>query len=365
MTLNTQNSFFFTMKQLFIFLAKCISVVLLSIGLFLLALLIKAQRNSYKPPQEETLAQVGNAQKKAGNIVTLVTWNIGFTGFGKESDFFYDGGKRVFAKPAWATKNFEGVRDFMSSYTDVDLFLLQEIDIKAQRSHHRNQVDLLADALPDYNYTFATNYKVDFVPYPFYQPLGQVHSGIATYSKFAATQNIRHQFKGDLMWPRSLYLPKRCFLLQRFALQNGKNLVLVNTHNSAYDNGSLKKQQMDTLRTILLQEYEQGNYVIIGGDWNQTPPGFDNNSFLKVGMQPSPQIPIAQNYMPNNWQWVYDPSIPTNRKLDEPYNSNRTFSTVIDFFLISPNIDLISVKGIDQQFEFSDHQPVYMKVRLH
>ena len=46
------------------------------------------------------------------------------------------------------------------------------------------------------------------------------------------------------------------------------------------------------------------------------------------------------------------------------YNPKETFITLIDYFLLSPNVKLKEVRGINQEFEFSDHQPVAMKVEL-
>jgi endonuclease/exonuclease/phosphatase family metal-dependent hydrolase len=37
---------------------------------------------------------------------------------------------------------------------------------------------------------------------------------------------------------------------------------------------------------------------------------------------------------------------------------------VIDYFFVSPNIEVEEVKGIDAQFKYSDHNPVRMKIRL-
>jgi len=68
--------------------------------------------------------------------------------------------------------------------------------------------------------------------------------------------------------------------------------------------------------------------------------------------------------LPANWQWVYDEAIPTNRKLAKPYQPNYTFTTVIDFYLLSPNIEVVSVKTDNLNFESSDHQPVKLNVRL-
>ena len=56
--------------------------------------------------------------------------------------------------------------------------------------------------------------------------------------------------------------------------------------------------------------------------------------------------------------------VPTNRKTASPYNKEETFITLIDFFLISPNVKMRQVKGIRQDFQFSDHQPVWMEVEL-
>ena len=76
----------------------------------------------------------------------------------------------------------------------------------------------------------------------------------------------------------------RCFVVSRFNLSNGKDLVLMNTHNSAYDaGGKLRDAEMPIIRDLMIEEYEKGNYVVAGGDWNQNPPGYDFNlsiSFL-------------------------------------------------------------------------------------
>ena len=50
-------------------------------------------------------------------------------------------------------------------------------------------------------------------------------------------------------------------------------LVLVNLHLEAYDDGEGKAAQTAALTSFLEQEYAKGNYVIAGGDFNQTFPG--------------------------------------------------------------------------------------------
>jgi len=143
-----------------------------------------------------------------------------------------------------------------------------------------------------------------------------------------------------------------------------KELVVINTHNSAYDDGDLKKQQMTFLKNVLLEEFGKGNYVVVGGDWNQCPPDFDNMTFAPENGDTYDQVNIDENYLPHGWQWVYDAKVPTNRKLATPYKNGETFTTIIDFFLVSPNIEVEEIKAVDLDFAFSDHQPILMRVRL-
>ena len=155
----------------------------------------------------------------------------------------------------------------------------------------------------------------------------------------------------------------RCFLVNRYHLANHKDLLIINTHNSAYDDGSLRAQQMDFLSAYLISEYEKGNYVIVGGDWNQTPFGiepelpahrFDTENLTYVG----------KDYPAPGWTWAYDPDLPTNRRVSIPYDQDRSLTTIIDCFLLSPNIVLEHVETIDLNFENSDHQPVLLRASL-
>ena len=177
-------------------------------------------------------------------------------------------------------------------------------------------------------------------------------------------KTTRYQLPGKFGWPNRLFLLDRCALEHRFPVKNGKELIVFNVHNSAYDkDGSIKKLQTQYLKERWLAEYEAGNYVIIGGDWNQVPPFFDPNFF-------HPTIPKRKNanidpeLMPNDWRWIYDPTVPTVRDTREVYTKNQTYTQLIDFFLISPNLQALQVNGLDLDFQFSDHQPVSIKIVL-
>lgn len=311
--------------------------------------------------------------------LSFLNWNVGYGGLGKESNFFYDegrfftsGGKMVRASKENVDKNISGIATFLGKHK-TDFILLQEVDQDSRRSYYIDQTQRYQSKLNGYNQTFAVNFNVSRVPLPvceFWNVIGQVYSGLSTFSTYEPTESARLQFPGEYSWPNRVFHLDRCMSIHRYPTvhPDGKELIVVNTHNSAYDGGKLKKQEMDYFKKFVLSEYEKGNYVIVGGDWNQCPPNlpFDKNA-QEWGIAPDSSYytgNIAADFMPEGWTWAYDPAVPTNRKLVDTYEHKKTFVTLIDFYLVSPNVQIESVKGQDLKFELSDHQPVFLDVKL-
>lgn len=156
----------------------------------------------------------------------------------------------------------------------------------------------------------------------------------------------------------------RCFVVSRFTLKNGYDLVVLNTHNSAYDaSGKLRKKEMPVIRDLMLAEFEKGHYVIAGGDWNQNPPGFDLSE-LTTKYQPVRREMLNDFLFPDEWDIVYDPSNPTNRDVDIPLTEGKSGVTIIDYFIVSPNIQVKEIQTFSQGFRHSDHEPVFLKLQL-
>ena len=320
------------------------------------------------------------AHKKAAtkiiedSTLSFITWNMGYGGLGAESNFFYDdggffsSGNKMIRTPAeYVNKNIKGATDFLAS-NKADFYLLQEVDVESKRSYYRNQLSEYEQQLSQYASFFAPNYVVDRVPIPIFEPwqvYGKVYSGLGTLSRFRAKIATRLQLPGKFEWPTRIFQLDRCLAFHRFEINNGKELVVINLHNSAYDSGGfLKKQQMDFLKEKVISEYEKGHYVIVGGDWNQCPPDFKFDQFMPNRAEGYFQSNIKKDFLPAGWKWGYDPQTPTNRKTANPYKKGTTFETLIDFFLVSPNVQILSVEGVSQDFNFSDHQPVKMVVQL-
>ncbi|MBV6441438.1 MAG: hypothetical protein EPGJADBJ_03123 [Saprospiraceae bacterium] len=308
------------------------------------------------------------------SVLRFVLWNVGFGGLGAESDFFYDdegmwysGSSLVRSPKEWVEKNLRGATELLKN-TQTDFFLLQEVDVESERSHNLRQYDAYAEALPGFAATFAANYQCERVPIPLLEPwnaYGKVLSGLGTFCRFQPSESVRYQLPGEYPMPDRLFQLDRCAALHRFPTTRGKDLVVINLHNAAYDPGDkIKAIQLPYLRDLALAEYAKGNYVVLGGDWNQCPPHFRFDSFMPGNTQGYVQGNIPPGFFPDDWIFAYDPTVPTNRKTRDPYVKGKTFETLIDFFLVSPNVRVKSVKGIHQGFQFSDHQPVWMEVEL-
>lgn len=343
-----------------------IGIVVLAAILYVGGMLLLGVFTKYKPQPEETVEVVngGNAEALTDSTFSFLIWNVGYGGLGKEVDFFYDGGKTVTSPKEHVAKNIPGITKFIAENKDVDFFLLQEVDRNSKRSYNNDEAEQIADVLNGYNYAFATNYKIVYLPFPFTDPMGRIWSGVQSLSKYMPVESKRVSLPGISDFPRKLFYLERCLLVQRFKVANGKDLVVVNTHFEAYDDGSVKKQQMALTKKLVEAEYAKGNYVVIGGDWNIAPPAFNVHTFEK---EPEDELLYTMNNDPNyipGWSYAYDSTVATNRKNKTVFNPAKTFTTVIDYFFVSPNVEVTEVKGVNLGFEHSDHQPVKMQVRL-
>lgn len=354
------------MRSIFQIVYKIVVGLVAFVLLALLGLIIINQILFYKPANCEKLYETGvnrlnNIEK---NTLLLITWNIGYAGLGKEMDFFYEGGKTVRPDPNTAELYMAGILNTLERIEPVDFVLLQEVDVFSKRGYFTNQVEHISRLLGNYNTTFAKNYDVWYVPVPVYAPMGRVESGMVVFSLYHSTEAFRYSFPPDAAWPKRLFFFSRCYILSRYKVGD-KDLVIINTHNSAYDeSGAAKRVQMEMLKKCMLDEYQKGNYVISGGDWNINPSGF-NPVQITTGdvMKIIPPV-TEKDFFPEGWKWAYDSTTPTNRDVSTSYYKGKTKTTIIDYFIVSPNVDIIEVNTIQTEFKFSDHQPVYLKIGL-
>lgn len=343
-----------------------VSVICVLACLLILAagLVLVLTVREYRPaPVEECMVPAGGRTLAAGEELTVLSWNIGYGGLGAESDFFMDGGKEVRAADEETVLRYlSGISGTVGS-AGADALLLQEVDTDSSRSYGIDEAETLAGALP---YVHALNYSCDFVPYPL-PPIGKVHSGLMTAGELSMESAERIALPCPFSWPVSAANLKRCLLVSWVPIQGSDaQLTLVNLHLEAYDDGEGKRAQTEQLRSFIQSEYEKGNYVIAGGDFNQVFPGS-----LEAYPNSHPELwepgVLEDSLLPEGWQMACDLSVPSCRLLNQPYDPEDTADTqyyVIDGFLLSPNVELLSVKTMDLGFENSDHNPVRLQVKL-
>lgn len=346
-------------------------VLRIALGIALAAVVLGIGLVGYLTVTEYTPAYAENAdrgsvnrsEKIATQELRVVCFNTGFGALGEDADFFMDGGKNVHpSDEETVLENMSGIERFLSD-CDADFLLLQEVDTDSKRSYEKNQWLAYERGLENYESRFALNYSCDYVPYPLYDRIGKVNSGIATYSRYDITSATRYSLPNPFSWPVRAANLKRCLLLTRIPIEDSdKELVLINLHLEAYDDGEGKKAQTEQLIALLDAEYAKGNYVIAGGDFNQSFP--QSNAYPIVNDEYF--VPGELEALRYGWRYAYDDSVPTSRLLNEPFdpNSKNTQYYVIDGFIVSPNITVREVETVDGNFEFTDHNAVILDFTL-
>ncbi len=318
----------------------------------------------YRPEDVEPVEVTAAARKdvvRTGEMLTVVTFNTGYGALGRDEDFFMDGGKKV--RPDSKEEVTENISGILSALTqrNADIYLLQEVDRDSERSFYIDEASYYQHGL-SLNMAFAHNYKCNFVPFP-WPPIGKVSSGLATYTTLAVTEATRESLPVPFTWPVRVANLKRCLLIERVPVADtGKELVLINLHLEAYDDGEGKAAQTKQLMDIIGAEYRNGNYVIAGGDFNQTFEGVSaypvlNDAYWQPGK-------LSNADLPSGFRYLYDESSPTCRLLNQPYTGDRERSQfyVIDGFLVSDNLKVNHIETIDLNFKNSDHNPVVLQV---
>lgn len=302
-----------------------------------------------------------------GDSFNIMTWNIGYGALGDNADFFMDYGKMVqTADRNRINNNLEFMREKISELKPNILFL-QEVDVQSKRASHVNELSSFQNHFNNYSSAFATNFKVFYLPYPIGDSIGSVHSGIATFSKYTIQDAERIQLPSSFIWPVSTMNLKRCLLVTHIPIKDSeKELVLINLHLEAYDSGKGKELQTEKLLEILKEESKKDNYIIVGGDFNQTFSSVDS-SMYPVGDKVWKPGSIDVKDFGEDYQFIMDNAVPSCRSLDKPYKDadKENFQYyLIDGYIVSKNIVVNSVNTKDFGFTSSDHNPVVMNVTI-
>lgn len=345
---------------------KALLIILLSIlalsGIFLVFLTV----TEYKPKDTEQIAVTGNSSGltvRTDTDYSVVSWNIGYAGLDKNRDVIFDGGGNAPAPTREdVVSNLENMRKTLER-VNADFLMLQEVDSDSSRSFSIDERQTLSCG----NDAYAMNFSAPFVPYPVPGMIMKVHSGLFTTTPYDIESAARHALPCPFTWPTRAANLKRCMLVSYLPIEDSdRKLVLINIHLEAYSGKEARTKQAQMLASLIKEEFSKGNYVIAGGDWNEGMPG-------SLEVYPNTHRDIWEceevdvSLFKGAGSVEYDNSTPSCRLLNQPYNPQDTVNTQLyelDGFVCSPNVQINSVKTLDEGFAFSDHNPVVLSFTL-
>ena len=365
-------------------LATILAIVLLAVavlGIYVIYLEANYSRIADNTAAEVTATTSTPDTVNVGQAYTAVTYNIGFGAYTPDYTFFMDEGyladgtktvgehsRAVSEESELACTN--GDISLVSTVDEdgsaPDFILFQEVDTDSDRSYHVNQRSLITAAFPDYTTYFAYNFHSAYLAYPFNEPIGSINSGLLTLSTLRAKTATRRSYPIDESFPTKFFDLDRCFVVMRYPTSDGHELVLVNSHMSAYDKGgTVRARQLNMVCSFISSEYAKGNYVIVGGDFNHALCG-------SIDLYPSQQLTpdwvaeLDDSELPDGFSVVQADNladVATCRGDDIPYEKGVTYTTTIDGFIVSDNVTATAT-NIDNDFEYSDHNPVRLSFSL-
>lgn len=293
--------------------------------------------------------------------IKLLNWNVQIMA-GKDYYFYYEGGPDERPSPEAIDKTTQEVARVIKE-ENPDIVLLQELDDGAKRTDHEDQLQNLLELLPEEYccHSSAFYWQAVFAPHP--SIMGSVGMKLSVISKYKIESATRYQLalKPDNWFVKQFDL-KRAVLEVRIPRDQGKDLLVFNTHLTAFAFGSdVRSDQVEEIHSILKEKSGEGFPWIIGGDFNLQPPGTETEGEGGEVIKPLfddyravPSYGEVNGSNPEEWYTHF----PNDPEIKGP-------SKTIDYFFLSEKISLgdhyVRQKGT---LDISDHLPVVAEVSL-
>ncbi|MEM1402739.1 MAG: endonuclease/exonuclease/phosphatase family protein [Pseudomonadota bacterium] len=347
-----------------------ILVPLLLVAIFVFSAAVYV--STYHPAPVETVT-VHNAEGvpslSSGQSLKVLSWNVQFMAGNANNHFFYDDGPDPWPDADTVSDVTQRVAAFLNEQ-DPDIVLLQEVDDLASRTHLRDQTQALLELLPQYAAYAETFYwKAAYVPHPAIQ--GRVGLKLVVLSKYRLGKATRHALSAitsDDILIRQFNL-KRAMLQVHLPVVDGVDLVVINTHLSAFAQGSNTMDvQIGQIMERLASLNDEAPWVL-GGDFNLLPnvEAFDaspelSNYYNSQGTELSPligrypSVPALADIKVDAEPW-YTYMSPT----DPERRPNRT----IDYVFYASTLNRLAGEVLrGDATSLSDHLPIIVAFAL-
>lgn len=285
--------------------------------------------------------------------ISIMNWNIGYAGLGKDSDFFMDGGV-MFKPPSKEAveKNLAGIRKIVSG-NKSDFHIFQEISEPDTLTYGVDILNGVRSELSAYSMHYSSDFRTKFIPTPW-----ALRHGLGVFNRVKTEPVSLIRLINEPTRLGGLIERQYHIVATEFKHANGSDWVLLNIHLSAFDEeGNIRLKQLNELIKIANNYYESGKHVIVGGDWNIQLSDVEFPSTTKQEFLFWRTMLPREKILPG-WEIVVDDKTPTMRSNERPYIKGENFTSIIDGYMVSPNVDVVSVQTIDSDFEFTDHQPI-------
>lgn len=228
---------------------------------------------TYHPADEMPLDIVETAEAPlapSDRPLKILSWNIQFLAGNYDNHFFYSGGEDVWP-PVERTETVADELAAVLRSENPDVILIQEIDLDADRTGRRNQVEMLLKRLNgQYPVQTSTYYwKADFVPHP--AIMGRAGMALTILSKYKLTNAVRYalpMITSDDILTRQFNL-KRAIQTADLQLEGGQTLTLLNTHLSAFAQGTdTMERQIARVMQVTSDLDNASKPWVMGGDFN-------------------------------------------------------------------------------------------------
>ncbi len=331
------------MKKLKIIVRVALVLTVITVGIFVWNYLNSVIRTDARTPTITNIAQ---------QPITVMNWNLGYAGLGEESDFVMDGGTNLYPPSrAVVEKNLAGIQSVITT-NPADIYLFQEVAKPDQLNLGVNVLEGVDAVLVGRDRLFSTDFDTWFIPRSW-----ALHHGLGSYAGINTDPPQVYRLPNQEERLGGVIRRQYHFSERRFTDRDGVKWAVINVHLAAYDQGGeVRNAQLDALLGHVQALYAQGWHVVVGGDWNMqlTPTDFPHTTddeYL-TWLHPFPT-----DHLQEGWTLGFDPTVPTVRSNERPYRADENFTTIIDGFLVSPNVKIQSVRTLNLGFAYSDHQP--------
>jgi len=240
----------------------------------------------------------------------------------------------------------QSILDFLGD-TNADIFILQEVDINARRTHRLNVAQEIARKLR-LNYVFGR----EFVELTQGSDKSPAYHGQATLSRWRISNSRIIRFREQSsFWKPRWYLPKmepfqerlggRIALVSEIKI-SGISLISYNLHLESRGDDDLRLAQLSELLNDA-KDYEPARLTVIAGDLNLN------------ASKPSPADVLARN--------GFTIAVPTGRTATTPARHLLEPGRHIDWAFVRGSVQVNNGR-VHNSIKASDHYPVSFEIGL-